>query len=48
MKIPTAQLAPLFISKVNTGLQLTVIGATLASTVISSTVDLSPYLEVLW
>ncbi|ODN02334.1 Cardiolipin synthase (CMP-forming) [Orchesella cincta] len=45
--LPTAQLAPTFISKVNTGLQLTVVGATLASTVLSG-YDLHPYLQILW
>ncbi|CAL8111634.1 unnamed protein product [Orchesella dallaii] len=45
--LPTAQLAPSFISKVNTGLQLTVVGATLASTVLTG-YDLHPYLQILW
>jgi len=47
VSLPTAQLAPTFISKINTLLQLTVVGGTLLSTVVSS-VDLHPYLHVLW
>jgi len=43
---PTAQLAPTFISKINTGIQLGLVAATLVSTVIPY--DLHPYLVTLW
>ncbi|XP_035703274.1 cardiolipin synthase (CMP-forming) isoform X2 [Folsomia candida] len=45
---PTAQLAPTLISKINTGVQLGLVGATIVSASAVLPYDVHPFLEFLW